>query len=112
AGKYDQVRLPDNSRRPLLPGERQDTALLPSGARSFRLDNLTSPRIREARTGYYPVNIDDRSFLPQQGEWKTHPEGMNRLIVAGRVQITGNSLGYVRFLDDFPAFGLSNTWVD
>ncbi|MGP0065751.1 MAG: site-specific DNA-methyltransferase, partial [Isosphaeraceae bacterium] len=112
AGKYDQVELLDNSRRPLLPSERQDPTSLPKGARPFRLDNLTSPRIREARTGYYPVNVRDRSFLPQQGEWKTHREGMNRLIVAGRVQVTGNSLSYVRFLDDFPAFGLANTWID
>jgi adenine-specific DNA-methyltransferase len=112
AGKYDQVQLTDNTRRPFLPGERQDPTGLPIGARPFRLDNLTSPRIREARTGYYPVSIKGRSFLPQQGEWKTHSEGMSRLIVAGRVQITGNSLSYVRFLDDFPAFGLSNTWID
>jgi adenine-specific DNA-methyltransferase len=112
AGKYDQVQLTDNTRRPFLSGERQDPTGLPIGARPFRLDNLTSPRIREARTGYYPVSIKGRSFLPQQGEWKTHSEGMSRLIVAGRVQITGNSLSYVRFLDDFPAFGLSNTWID
>jgi adenine-specific DNA-methyltransferase len=112
AGKYDQVQLADGSRRPLLPEERRDSALLPEGERPLRLDNLTSPRIREARTGYYPVTVNGKSFLPQQGEWKTHREGMKRLIAAGRVQVTGNSLGYVRFLDDFPAFGLANTWAD
>ena len=37
---------------------------------------------------------------------------MNRLIVSGRIQVTGNSLSYVRFIDDFPAYALSNTWVD
>src|SRR4051794_4956899 len=33
--------------------------------RPFRLDNLTSPRIRTARTGYYEVQLDDRVFMPQ-----------------------------------------------
>src|SRR5206468_5256794 len=39
-------------------------------------------------------------------------EGMSRLLAARRVQVTGNTLAYVRFLDDFPAFPISNTWMD
>jgi len=112
AGKYDQIALADGTRRAMINDERTDSTELPKGAKPFRLDNLTSPRIREARTGYYPVKIGGRSFLPKQGEWKTHPEGMGRLMLANRVQITGDSLSYVRFLDDFPAFSLTNTWTD
>ena len=37
---------------------------------------------------------------------------MARLLAARRVQASTNSLGYVRFLDDFPAFALSNVWTD
>jgi adenine-specific DNA-methyltransferase len=37
---------------------------------------------------------------------------MRKLILAGRVERTGNSLSYVRFLDDFAAFPLSNNWSD
>ncbi len=76
------------------------------------MDNLTSPRIREARTGYFPIELGGRSYLPQQGEWKTHKEGIRRLITAKRVQIGGNNPRYVRFLDDFPAYPLTNTWMD
>jgi adenine-specific DNA-methyltransferase len=80
--------------------------------RAYRLDNLTSPRVRAARTGYYPVEIDGRSVLPQAGEWKTNQEGMRRLLAAGRVRSSRNSLSYVRYIDDFPAYPLSNVWLD
>ena len=91
ATKYDQV---DDSGRP------------------FRLDNLTSPRVRAGRTGYYPVEVDGRTFLPQSGEWKTNQDGMARLIAADRVRASRRSLSYVRYIEDFPAFPLSNAWLD
>ncbi|WP_448612145.1 site-specific DNA-methyltransferase [Geodermatophilus sp. URMC 60] len=91
AAKYDQV---DGAGRP------------------YRLDNLTSPRIRAGRTGFYPVTVDGRTFTPLSGEWKTHPQGMARLVAAGRVRPTRNSLAYVRYLDDFPAFPLNDVWPD
>jgi adenine-specific DNA-methyltransferase len=112
ATKYDQVQLANGSRRAMTGEEKRDPTALPQNARPFRLDNLTSPRIREARTGYFPIKLEGRDFVPQQGEWKTHREGIQRLIQACRVQVSANTLGYVRFLDDFPAYPLSNTWMD
>ena len=111
--KYDQVELPNGDRRAMTPAEKADhEQTLPPGARPYRLDNLTSPRIREARTGYFPVRLGSREFLPRQGEWKTNQDGMRRLVLARRVEALANSLGYVRFIDDFPAFGLTNSWSD
>jgi adenine-specific DNA-methyltransferase len=92
--------------------ERDDSSRLPASARPFTLNNLTSPRIREARTGYYPVEVATRTFLPQQGEWKTNRDGIKRLILAKRVEPMQTSLRYVRFLGDFSVFSLSNTWAD
>jgi adenine-specific DNA-methyltransferase len=80
--------------------------------RTYRLDNLTSPRVRAARTGYFPVEIGGRSFLPRTGEWKTNQEGMSKLLAADRVRTGRNSLSYVRYIDDFPAYPLSNVWLD
>nr|MDT0658903.1 site-specific DNA-methyltransferase [Micromonospora sp. DSM 115978] len=105
ADKYDRAEMPDGRRVPL-------SADAEAVGRPYRLDNLTSPRIREARTGYYPVEIDGNSILPKTGEWKTHRDGMRNLVLAGRVERTGESLSYVRFLDDFAAFPLSNNWSD
>jgi adenine-specific DNA-methyltransferase len=113
ATKYDQIELANGQRRAMTAAEKADPDReLPPGARPYRLDNLTSPRIREARTGYFSVEVGGRKFLPKQGEWKTNPQGMQRLVDARRVQALANSLGYVRFIDDFPAFGLTNSWSD
>src|ERR1017187_5130473 len=37
---------------------------------------------------------------------------MGRLLKASRVEITGQTLGYVRYLDDFCAFVEANMWED
>src|SRR5204862_2329984 len=45
--------------------------------------------------------------------WKTtNPEGLNRLAAAGRLGIKGNTLRYVRYLNDFPVFNLTDVWQD
>lgn len=112
ADAYDQVELTDGTRRRLTPDERQGIVPLPEGGRVFRYQILTSARVRESRSGFYPVELEGRTFVPLSREWSTHPEGMQRLISANRVAVTGNSLSYVRYLDDFPGIPLSNFWPD
>lgn len=112
ASGYSNVELPDGTRRRLTVEERATPAVLPDGARHFMLDNLTSPRVRAARTGYYSVSHGGRSFVPGKGEWKTNQEGMARLSLARRLEPAGNTLRYVRYINDFPAFPLANRWDD
>jgi adenine-specific DNA-methyltransferase len=112
AAAYDQLELTDGSRRRLTPEEREKPEEIAKEGRVFRFQILTSPRIRDARTGYYPVELNGRSFLPTTGEWKTHPEGMRRLVTAKRVVQTGEGLSYVRYINDFPAFPMNNVWDD
>ncbi len=107
AGAYTFVELEDGS-RVRLPNDGD----VPEGGRVLRFQTLTSPRVRAARTGYFPVEIDGREFLPTSGEWKTNLDGMSKLVAAGRVAVTGRSLSYVRYLDDFEAFPIGNLWDD
>ena len=111
AGEYRRVLQQDGSLRPATSGELAGEPL-PDGDRLCRIDNLTSPRVREARTGYYPIEIDGRSYLPQAGEWKTHPAGMERLKIAGRLHARSGSVGYIRMLEDFPVYTLNSSWTD
>ncbi|MGH3813247.1 MAG: site-specific DNA-methyltransferase [Pseudonocardiaceae bacterium] len=106
-GEYGRVELSDSTR--ISAKEAQELGL---EGRPFRFDNMTSPRVRENRTGYYSVEVACKSYLPGAGEWKTHKEGMGKLILANRVVGRRNSLAYVRYLDDFPVFGLNSIWVD
>jgi adenine-specific DNA-methyltransferase len=80
--------------------------------RVCRIDNLTSPRVREARTGYFPIEIGGQKYLPQAGEWKTNREGIERLRYAGRLFARTGSVGYIRFFDDFPVFRVNSSWTD
>jgi len=84
---------------------------MPTGSRLFRPDTLTSQSPRN--DGQFPVKLKGAQYTPGRGFWKTNREGMERLITAGRLRPTvGDSLQYVRFLDDFPVVKRNNFWPD
>ena len=82
-----------------------------SHLRVFAHDNITSQR---------PVQGDDvrsfthngRTFDTRKGTFKTDLLGLNRLSRADRLIYIGNTLRYVRFLDDFSIYPYSNLWTD
>ena len=76
--------------------------------RPFCHDNTTSQR----PPGDFPVQFQGRVVKPGKGYWKTGQEGMPRLAKANRFIFVGNTLRYVRFLDDFPVFPFNNVWTD
>ena len=47
-----------------------------------------------------------------RGYWKTGLEGMERLISAGRIGVSGVTLRYKRFMNDFPVKAVTNFWTD
>jgi adenine-specific DNA-methyltransferase len=54
-----------------------------------------------------------RIWHPPAGlHWKTTVDGLKCLAQAGRLIIEGDSLRYIRFLDDFPVYPISNLWTD
>lgn len=106
---YSWVELPNGQRRRMTPEERS-SGVLPAGARIFSLDNLTS---QSAGTQRFEVELGSgRTFLPGKGYWKTNEVGMGRLVAQGRVEPAGQTLRYVRYLDDFDARPLVNNWDD
>ena len=44
--------------------------------------------------------------------WKTTIIGLERLAKASRIIHEGNSIRYVRFMDDFSIFPRTNIWLD
>ena len=54
-----------------------------------------------------------RQWLPPRGShWKTTTKGLKRAAQVDRLVVSGNSLCYVRCLDDFSAVPLKNIWLD
>jgi adenine-specific DNA-methyltransferase len=105
---YTHVELPDGLRRRLTSEEVDNLALLPRGSRVFTPDNLTKP----GPGSRFQVRFEGRSFEPGNRWWGTTPESMDKLIEQNRLIVIGNSLRYVRYLDDFSYTGISNLWLD
>jgi adenine-specific DNA-methyltransferase len=105
-GQYRSVEDADGLRRALTEAERARPVSITG--RVFRYDNMTSQR----PPGDFPVSIVGRVIRPRKGYWKTGEPGIQRLSKANRLALLGETLSYVRYLDDFPVFPLTNVWDD
>ncbi|MDB5706413.1 MAG: methylase [Sphingomonas bacterium] len=88
-----------------------------SQGRIFRIDNLKSQSGGRAKGDgaacWVRVPFKGVSFDPgSKATWKTHEGGIERLLKAGRCESSLTNLYYVRYIDDFPAFPLSDQWTD
>ena len=117
AEAYTKLMLEDGSVRNMTPEEKSAVSDLPPGARPFRLAPLTSQSIGRKKgpgaASWFDVEIDGKAYNPgMSSRWKTNEEGMERLRVGNRLMPSGNSLNYVRFLDDFSGIALASIWSD
>ncbi len=107
--KYNKILMPNGERLSINEAVERFGGF-PSDARIYRIDTLTSQSGGENSS--FPVNFNGEVVRPRRGYWKTSLEGMVRLIASGRVEEEGSSIGYVRYIGDFPAFPLGNVWTD
>lgn len=61
-----------------------------------------------------PLEFQGKTYWPNStGHWKAgYPDGMERLRRSNRISVSGKTLRYVRFLDDFPLRYMTNVWLD
>jgi adenine-specific DNA-methyltransferase len=107
---YQHVELPDGTRRRLTSEELRNPEVLPFDARVFEPGPMTSQSGGESIR--FPVDFEGRTFSLTKNYWKTNREGMERLRQAERLFVVGNTLRYVRFLDEVPVRPLTNVWTD
>ena len=117
ADKYNRMQGPTLERRSLPPDDRLGRRVTPVDARVYRQDNLTSQSVGrdkgEGAASWFQVRISGQTIRPSlRVRWKTNELGMDRLLRADRVELTGNSIAYVRYLDDFAAITMNNFWED
>ena len=106
ATQYDWLEL-GGVRRKATDIELSDP---PAGARFFAHDNLTSQTAGETTT--FPIEFEGKRFLPGRGGWKTNAAGISRLLNSKRLMAVGDTLRYVRYLDDFGCSVISAFWDD
>jgi adenine-specific DNA-methyltransferase len=88
--------------------ERMDR--LPTEWRVFRLGDLGSQgQAKEPQ----PFEFEGKTYFPAaNNHWKAKIEGLRGLAAKKRIEVSGSSLAYVRFHDDFPVSPISNIWLD
>jgi adenine-specific DNA-methyltransferase len=70
-------------------------------------------RNNERTASWFRVDLDGRAYLPSDKvRWKTNESGMGRLKLANRLMPAGDTLRYVRFIDDFIAYPVTDLWDD
>ena len=117
ATKYTNVELSNGERRPITPSELGNPSILPRGARLFTLGDMSSQSEGRAKgegaACWFPVELDGESYTPPgRRRWATNEEGMDRLKADNRLYPMTTSLRYIRYLDDFPVYGMTNVWDD
>jgi len=105
AGQYNWAEAIDGSRRPV-------SVRAPLRQTDKLLQHTTLTSQSTASTTQYQFPAFGRAFSPGKGYWKTPARGMAKLLAADRLLPIGNTLRYVRYFNDFPAFPYSNLWDD
>jgi adenine-specific DNA-methyltransferase len=106
-GQYTWYETAEGKRLSITAGH-----MLKQTDRIFQPTALTSQTTRVGQTTVFPVEFEGKPFVPGKGGWKTNRQGMEQLRVAQRLFGIGDTLRYVRYLDDFPAFAYTNLWED
>ena len=89
---------------------KAESHAIPDDAKIFRYDHLLSAG---ASSQDQKFNFQNQIFEPPtRNHWKTSVKGLNSLANAGRIEIRGRTINYLRFLSDFPLFPYTNFWND
>lgn len=103
---FTNVMLPDGDTRPMTRAERSGEAALPPGSRIFRTESLTKP----GPGSRYTIEWEGHPYTSGNRWWGNPKETIEKLLQIGRVRRFGNTLRFIRFIDDFGANRLSNLW--
>lgn len=106
ATQYNWVHKSNGEKRKLKENET-----IEANDRLFHIGDasamFTTPHLAE------PIEINGKLvYPPKNRQWQTTHEGMIHLRDKGRLLLVGNSLRYIRYLDDFPAFPIDSLWFD
>lgn len=110
---YKYVVSPDAAEfRLLAKTEKDDPTSIPPGWKIAQLSFAVSQDPGPTEERFYTFN--GRKYdCGAHRHWKTtNPGGLDRLASARRLIGFGEQLNYIRYLDDFPATPITNSWVD
>lgn len=109
---YNYIESPDGKTyRRLTNKEILNTKLIPEGWRPFRIADLK--RLGFSRTATFTFKFNGNEYYCGDNyQWKTSPEGMERLKNEGWLIAPSNTLSYKRYFEHFPISEIGNFWSD
>ena len=107
---YTWVELADGSRRKMTNDEKNNPDVLPKGARVFFTSTLSSSGFTESC--YYDFEFEGKTYKNTRKSWRTHKEGMLKLIENKRIIAPGNLPCFIQYHEDFAYQPLHNMWDD
>ncbi len=107
---YQFVRKTASEHRRLTKKERNNPKELSPELSVFRLSDLRSQS--GSNSTNFSFTFHGQNFLPGRGFWKSSQQGFDRLNKADRIQISGSSVAYRRYISDYPAMSIANFWSD
>tara|TARA_A100001011_G_scaffold397106_1_gene497069 strand:+ start:38 stop:2500 length:2463 start_codon:yes stop_codon:yes gene_type:complete len=103
---YSKIQLPDGEIRNLTNEEKSGMKPIPSDSRLLKYENL----FKSGPGSKYDIEIDGKTYNSGNRWWGQKKEDILKLYDMGRIAISGNSLSFVKYLDDFPYKPLDNLW--
>jgi adenine-specific DNA-methyltransferase len=108
---WSWYELPDGSRHRMTKEQTASHSLLPDGARPFRLVSMWPPTF--SPNTVFPVRFRGKDWMPPPGQcYPSSPDAMQKLAQANRLEVEGNFLRYVLYLDDYKLKKITATWDD
>ncbi|WP_212611932.1 site-specific DNA-methyltransferase [Sphingomonas baiyangensis] len=105
------LQLSDGSRRSMSGDEAIGSSPLPIGSKAYRPNPLTSARPPQ------PADVREfafagRMFSPGKRTFSTNERGLRALEKADRLHAIGNTLTYLRYIEDFGFKPQNDIWED
>jgi adenine-specific DNA-methyltransferase len=102
---FNKIELDSGEQRNLTKEEKNGSSPIPKG-RLFKDQNLTKP----GPGSKYEIEVDGKIYNSGRRWWGQPKEDIEKLIKLGRVKPMGNTLRFVKYLDDFPYKPIDNLW--
>lgn len=108
---YKFIELADGVRQSMTKEQKIGREPIPNNSEVFRLGDICGQGAPKEPT---PFEFMGRTFNPSKNNhWKpAFPKGLERLALSGRIKPTGNTLNYVRYLNDKAVTEINNAWMD
>jgi adenine-specific DNA-methyltransferase len=105
------LELIDGTRRKMTSEELAGARALPVGSRAFRPNPITNQRPAQG-ADLREFEFEGKVFKPGTGTFRTDLRGLQKLAESSRLLAVGNTLSFIRYLDDFPYKPRTDIWDD